>query len=94
MIETFLRRAKSDIRACRFVKSIVRSAAVRGVCGPHAFLLTGPARTAAGRTPRWLMRDATVGIEHSVAQINPYFTKSHQEWQERQTRGYRSGHGG
>lgn len=94
MIETFLRRANPTFGVAGS-SSLSSGRRLCAVCtGRMPFLLTGPARTAAGRTPRQLVLDAMVGIEHAVAQINHYFTKSLQGWQERQARGYRCGHGG
>jgi glycosyltransferase involved in cell wall biosynthesis len=93
MAETFTRRAKSDFPRCRIVKFIVRPEEVRKVAHPCMFLLDGPCRTPAGKTPAWHGSEgvATVRAEHSVAQLNHYFTRSRAEWMHKAARGFRDG---
>jgi Glycosyl transferase family 2 len=94
MMETFRRRAKSNFRQCAVVKYVVRPALVRRVLNPCMFALDGPVRTPGGRPVKWQTPDsATVLAEHSVAQINHYFTRSREEWRRKIERGYQGSDG-
>jgi hypothetical protein len=90
MIETFKRRAKSDFFDSRPTKQIVRPRAVIKVllCD---FPVDGRSCTPAGRPVVWGRNEfRTARAEHSVAQVNHYFTKDRAEWERKILRGYRS----
>jgi hypothetical protein len=53
------------------------------------FAVSGPVRTPAGCPARWKTpASKTVLAEHSVAQINHYFTRSAEDWRRKLARGY------
>ena len=88
MLETFTRRAKSDFVSCRIAKFIVRPSKVLAVQDPCSFILQGCYRSPSGRPANW-EGVRTVTAEHSVAQLNHYFTRSRDEWDQKRRRGYR-----
>jgi glycosyltransferase involved in cell wall biosynthesis len=91
MIETFQRRAKSDHRSCKVMKEIVRPSSVYRVLPPCYFGVRGHWARPSGRA---LMHETVSVPEHSVAQINHYYTKSREEWDRRRRRGYRNAYVG
>jgi hypothetical protein len=71
------------------VKYLVRPVTVRRVLNPCMFVVDGPVRPPAGRPVKWQTPDtATKLAEHSVAQINHYFTRSAEDWRRKLARGY------
>lgn len=97
VIEAFTRRADTSFPAARHIKSIVRPTAVETCLNPHAFLVDGRTVTPCGKDLAWktLDPDGTTqpGLtqtppHYGIAQINHYFTRSHEHWARKVLRGY------
>jgi glycosyltransferase involved in cell wall biosynthesis len=86
MAETFRYRATYDHPSCRIVKQIVRSSTVVGLVYKCIAEVRGDMIRPSGVV---VTRDNLRIPEHSVAQLNHYWTKSRAEWDARRQRGYR-----
>lgn len=89
MMETFKRRAKSDFSLNRIVKFVRRPSSVSRRFGTSDFVLPNPTVTPSGRLVQRLGNGMIDRVEHSVAQVSHYFTRSRDDWDRKLARGYR-----
>lgn len=86
VIENYVRRLPLNAEASRHIKTIVRTATMRGIdYTPHAAECDGPACNTRGEE---VLPYAIQPTEcHDVMVVNHYFTKSREEWDFKRRRG-------
>ena len=92
VIEDFVMRATSEFAPNRHVKSIVRPQKVDNCANPHSFNVDGSYCLPSGEAVSWEFLGLCAGTaDHSVCQVNHYFTKSAAHWNDKMRRGYLDG---
>lgn len=86
VLESFLLRSEVDFHTNHHIKSIVQPKRVSGVLNPHAFIYKEPYYAVNESFVR--VDDAFVQPSVNKAQINHYYCKSYDQFQDKMKRGY------
>ncbi len=89
IIESFLQRSETSFAPNRHVKSFVRPVNTIRSINPHYFEVRGKYVTPHGMLVEWASPGITTGEPvFDAIQINHYFIKSAEQWEEKMVRGY------